>query len=123
MKNIATLFVLACLMITTALAVNPSENASAKNKKHAVAQRINTLIGNPSDLLQGTNQSVMISYRLDENKIMHINDISTSNTELKEYILKRLNGRKFKNAALADMHGIVKVHFVSQNQQNLYLQY
>ncbi|ABG58978.1 hypothetical protein [Cytophaga hutchinsonii] len=123
MKNITSLFISALLMITGAFAFNPTAKTVSKDKKTAVSQRINTLIGNPTHLLNGANQSVMISYDVDANNVMHIKDVSTSNAELKEYITKRLNGKKFKNVQLADMQGVVKVHFVTRKEQKLYLQY
>ncbi len=123
MKNLLSLFITALLMITGAFAINPSNNGVITNKTLVLSQRINTLIGNPTHLLNGTNQSVMIAYDVDANNIMHVKDIATSNSELKEYITKRLDGKKIKNVQLSDMQGVVKVHFVSRKEHKLYLQY
>lgn len=124
MKNITTLFVSAIFMVITAFGANASNNTpAAQNKQEIINKRINTLIGNPTELLHGTDQSVMISYEVDDNNIMHIKDIGTSNIELKEYIIKRLDGKRFKHTQISNIQGIVKVNFADQSEQNYYFQY
>jgi len=127
MKTAASILVSILFMISAAFAGNGSANnkhhKKPVNKENAINQRINGMIGLPQDVLHGNSQTVMISYSVDEKNVMHVQEISGTNAELKKYIYKHLDGKAMKNTEAQGMSGIVKVHFNAYKGNNVYLQY
>jgi|GEM_PF-2466325 hypothetical protein len=127
MKTVASILVSILFMVSAAVAGNGTANnknhKKPANKESSINQRINGMIGLPLDVLHGNSQSVMISYSVDENNIMHVKEISGTNTELKQYIYNHLDGKAMKNTEAQGTNGVVKVHFNASKGNNIYLQY
>ena len=124
MKTTTSILVSALFMITSAISAPALINNKPKeNKTYLMTDQINNLIGYPSDLLKGSNQSVIVSYELDENSIFHVKEILTSNVELEAYIMKHIDGKKIRKAENAGSEGVVKIHFVANKEQKYFFQY
>lgn len=92
------------------------ESGSKNTKRHSTqAEKVSIIfqnrIGYPSEMLHGTNQYVVISYSIDDNNIVHINNINGEDEELNNYIQKSIDGKKMKNMSLEGKSGIVKLYF------------
>ncbi len=123
MKTVAVVLVSFLFMISTAIAgVHEKKHKRPVNNVTVVNERINGMLGNPDNLLNGHSQSAMISYSIDQNNIIHVQEVATANAELKKYITKHLDGKKINNS-LHDQSGIVKVHFNAYKADNLYISY
>ena len=131
MKKAASIFVSMLFVITTAIAApdNSTDNGEKSSKKSKtshkllITDQINNMMGYPNDLLNGNSQSVLVAYELDANNTMHVKEISTSNVELKEYVMKHIDGRKIKHAQLNPAEGVIKIHFVASEEQKYFIQY
>jgi len=124
MKTTTSILVSALFMITSAIAAPALINNKPKeHKTYLMTDQINYLIGYPSNLLKGSNQSVIVSYELDENSIFHVKEILTSNVELEAYIMKHIDGKKIRKTENAGSEGVVKIHFVANKEQKYFFQY
>lgn len=125
MKNIALIFASMFLLSTAALAgegkVNMRSHKKTANNKAQLSDKLSSMLDYPSYILDGTNETVMIAYSIDENDVMHVQDIISPNSELKEYIFKRLDGKKMKN--VEGKNGVVKVQFNATTNQRLFIQF
>jgi hypothetical protein len=127
MKSLAIIIASIFLLSTAALAGDGTaikkSTKKAVNSQKQVAEQFSNLLGYPSDILDGASETVMIAYSVDENNIMHVQEVSTSNAELKQYVLKHLDGKKMKNMQTEGKNGVVKVHFNGNKNQDLYFQH
>lgn len=126
-KTISILVCIVC-MITSAISVSGNQDSkfikSRKSQfKTLLTDQINGFVGYPAALLNGNNQSVIVSYELDENSIIHVKEILTSNIELKQYIIKHIDGKKIKGIKSNATEGVVKMHFVANKGQKYFFQY
>lgn len=126
MKNIAIIIASIFLLSTAAIAgegtVNKRSNQESKNSQ-ILTQKISNMLGYPSYILNGTSETVMISYSVDENNMIHVQEISTSNIALKQYVLKHMDGKKMKKNHMEGKNGVVKVHFNGTQSEKIYFQY
>ena len=127
MKNIALIIASIFLLSTAVLAsegtVTKKSHKNTVNSNVHLTDKISTMLGYPSYILNGASETVMISYTVDENNVIHVQEISTSNAELKAYVLKHLEGKKIKNMQMDGKNGVVKVQFNGSKMQKLNFQY
>ena len=127
MKNIAIIIATIFLLSISALGnegkANKNTNKKSVTVKTHLAGKFSSMIGYPSSILNEANETVMISYSVDENDVIHVNEISSTNAELKNYVLKHLDGKKIKNLKMEGQNGIVKVQFNGTKTQKLNFQY
>ena len=127
MRNVALIIAPLFLLSTAAFAgegtVSKKSHKKAETTNSDLRDKFSTMLGYPSYILDGTSESVMIAYSVDENNIIHVQEISSSNAELKEYVLKHLEGKTMKKMHMEGQNGVVKVHFNVDKNQNLYFQF
>ena len=124
MKNLAV--IIASIFIFSAAAL-AGENKGSTNKnvntQTQLSEKINNMLGYPSDILNGSSHAIVISYSVDENNIIHVDEILSSNIALKQYVLKHMDGKKMKNMHMEGKNGVVKVQFSGSKTQKLNFQY
>ncbi len=98
-------------------------HAKSVNTQIQLAETISNMLGYPSYILDGTSEAVMISYSVDENNVIHIAEISSPNTALKNYVMKHMDGKKMKKMHMEGRNGVVKVHFNGCENEKLHFQY
>ncbi len=124
MKTIIALLASTLFMISVVSASPVKiDKSSRSNHPVQISDQINRMIGYPSQLLNGNDQSVVVSYELDAANIIHVKEVHTSNTALKEYVTKHLDGKKIKNAAVQTGENVVIIHFVASKEQQYFFQY
>ena len=121
MKNFLLFFPMV-LLVFSGYAGNTNEDKKAANHS-AFSTQVTNRVGYPSEILHNSKQSVIISYTIDESNIMHITDVSTSNNELKEYIIERLDGKKMKASTQNSLNGVVKIEFVASSSTGNFIQF
>ncbi|WP_018345011.1 hypothetical protein [Cytophaga aurantiaca] len=128
MKNIAIIIASIFLLGTTSAFAAKRATTKTSHKKSAaskveLAEKISNMLGYPSYILDGTSEAVMISYSVDENNIIHVGEISSSNIALKQYVLEHLDGKKMKRTHMEGQNGVMKVHFNGNKNEKLHFQY
>lgn len=127
MKSLAIIIASIFLLSTAALAgegtVNKRYHNKSVNGQIQLNEKISNMLGYPSYILDGASEAVMISYSVDENNIIHVQEISSPNIALKQYVLKHMDGKKMKNMHMEGKNGIVKVHFTGSKNEKLHFQY
>lgn len=127
MKNIAIIITSVFMLSTAAFAgegtVNKKSGKKSGNSKIQLTEKISNMLGYPSAILDGESEAVMISYSVDEKNIIHVQEISSANTTLKEYVLKHMDGKKMKKMHMEGKSGVVKVHFNANKKEKLSFQY
>ena len=127
MKNIsliiATIFMLSFTAMGNEGKANKNLNKKTVTVKTILANKFKSMLGYPSFILNEANEIVMVAYLIDENDVIHIKEISSSNVELKKYVFKHLDGKKIKNVKMEGLSGIVKLHFNVSNKQKINFQY
>jgi len=64
------------------------------NAQNYLTENFFNLLGYPSSILDGKSETVMILYLVDKKDVIHVQQISTLDAELRKYVLKHLNGKK-----------------------------
>jgi len=126
MRNLAVIIVSIFLLSTAAFAGKGIANKKSHkltNAQNQVSKNFSNMLGYPSSILDGTSETIMIAYSVDENDVIHVQEISSSNPELKKYVLKHLDGKKMKNVQMEGKNGVVKVQFNGDKKQKLNFQY
>ena len=127
MRNVA-LIIAPLFLLSTATFAGEGTGTKKSHKKvettnSHLTDKFSTMLGYPSYILDGATETVMISYSVDENNIIHVQEISSSNAELKKYVLKHLEGKKMKNMQMEGKSGVVKVQFSGTKRQKLNFQF
>ncbi|MBC7451307.1 MAG: hypothetical protein H7259_07435 [Cytophagales bacterium] len=123
MKN-TLLPVLLMMLISVGYATGHiHKNKKYTHKQPQITAQFNTLIGYPTELLHDSKQTVIISYSIDASDILYIKEVSTSNEDLKNYIIHRLDGKKIKHSSEDQSSGVVKLEFMKLSTKGVYNQY
>jgi hypothetical protein len=127
MKKLVIIIASVFLFGTFALAGEGGSNKKSLNESTKtqikLSAKINNMLTYPSDILDGKSEAIMIAYSIDENNIIHVDEILSSNIALKQYVLKHMDGKKMRNMYMEGKNGVVKVQFNGNESQKLYLQY
>lgn len=127
MRNVALIIAPLFLLSTAAFAgegtVTKKSHKKAETTKSHLTDKFSTMLGYPSYILDGASETVMISYTVDANNTIHVQEISSSNAELKKYVFKHLDGKKMKKMHMEGENGVVRVQFSGTKSQKLNFQY
>lgn len=127
MKKLAIIIASVFLFGTVALAGEGVANKKSLNKSTKaqiqLSEKISNMLGYPSYILEGKSEAIMIAYSVDENNIIHVDEILSSNIALKQYVLKHMDGKTMKKMHMEGKNGVVKVHFNGNKSQKLHFQY
>ncbi|MFN8415632.1 MAG: hypothetical protein U0U66_04790 [Cytophagaceae bacterium] len=112
-------------MVFTASAVTMASNSGSKSSKGTKVRSTNRTI---SDLMlsapvKAGEQSVLVSFSVDNQGVMHVQQVLTNDESMKTYVFQHLNGKRINLSDAERERGVVKLVFHNTNNSNLYFQY
>jgi len=89
----------------------------------SVKYQITDLVAYPTDILNGAEQSVYVSFTVDAQNRIQVSDAVSSNEELNSYVTEKLNGKSLKLNGQECSSGTLKLHFKASSSEGYFIQY
>lgn len=112
-------------MVFTASAVTMASGSGNKASKEAKVRFTNKTI---SDLMLSApvktgEQVVLVSFSVDNQGVMHVQQVLTNDENMRSYVYQHLNGKRVNLSDAERERGVVRLVFNNTNSSNMYFQY
>ena len=123
MKKLVYMFLLVGSLLIGANVANAADYGNKKNKAKMYVScseqtaQLKALIGNPN-LVLDQSYIVKVTFSINENNVVTINDIKTDNAELKRLVFQKLNGKQIEGNNVEINNQSLTIAFENQDDKS-----
>lgn len=112
-------------MVFTASAVTMASGSGNKSSKGPLTRSNSRTISDVmlSAPVKTAEQSVLVSFSVDNQGIMHVQQVLTHDESMKTYVYQQLNGKRINLTDKERERGVVRLVFHNTTNTDMYFQY